>query len=61
MTDIAKTNPFRQSRIYAEGWNAARKAPQDIADNSQAMADLNPYRAEPERTRWNEGFRAAFA
>jgi len=61
MTNIAKANPFRQSRIYAEGWNAARQAPQDIADNSQAMADLNPYRAEPERTRWNEGFRAAFA
>ena len=61
MTNIAKANPFRQSRIYAEGWNAARQAPQDIADNSQAMAELNPYGTEPERSRWNEGFRAASA
>jgi len=61
MTNIAKTTPFRQSRIYAEGWKAARQSPQDIADNSEAVADLNPYRAEPERSRWNEGFRAALA
>lgn len=44
---------FQLSRIYAQGWNAARtgRAKQDAA--------RNPYAADPERTRWLEGFAAA--
>jgi hypothetical protein len=45
---------FHYSRIYAEGWNAARK--NSTASNA---AVLNPYPAEPERSRWQEGFAAA--
>jgi len=40
---------FRLSRVYAQGWNAARK--------SQKAA--NPYQAEPERSRWQAGFAGA--
>ena len=61
MTDVADMTAFRQSRIYAEGWNAARSAPQDVAGDPKAMTRLNPYRADPERARWNDGFQAANA
>ena len=49
---------FKLSRIFAEGWNAAGKlsaAESDGLDPSGAAA-LNPYVAEPERSRWSEGF-----
>ena len=39
---------FRLSRVYAEGWNAARQTrPRGLA---------NPYVREPERDRWQAGF-----
>jgi hypothetical protein len=47
------TSAFQRSRIYAEGWNAAR------ALNSGAKPVSNPYASEPERSRWNEGFTQA--
>jgi hypothetical protein len=47
--------PFRQSRIYAEGWNAARKS------SEGSGAARNPYPADPERARWAEGFAGALA
>jgi hypothetical protein len=49
---------FRLSRIFAEGWNAARKLEPDAFDgmNPQRMAALNPYTVEAERARWTEGF-----
>ncbi len=47
--------PFRHSRIYAEGWNAARKS------SGGETAAPNPYRTEPERARWAEGFAGALA
>jgi len=43
---------FRKSRIFAEGWNAARKS---------AKRSENPYRSEPERTRWREGYTQGWA
>jgi hypothetical protein len=52
MTDEAKA-AYRLSRIYAEGWNHARTVPPDKG------LKANPYRTEPERTRWNEGFAKA--
>lgn len=48
-----KTTPFRLSRVYAQGWNAARAAL--TADGAVA----NPYTAEPERSRWQAGFSQA--
>ena len=53
MTRPAKTTPFRLSRVYAQGWNAARAAL--TADGAVA----NPYTAEPERSRWQAGFSQA--
>jgi hypothetical protein len=49
---------FRLSRIHAEGW---KKAQELSAVESEDMdltraAELNPYRSEPERSRWNAGF-----
>lgn len=41
---------FRLSRIYAQGWNAARKP---RTDAKRAMA---PYPADPERATWQRGF-----
>ena len=38
---------FRESRIYAEGWNAAR---------GPLKSSLNPYSNEPERSRWLAGY-----
>jgi hypothetical protein len=53
MTDTADKMAFRLSRIYAEGWNAARRA------GLENRIASNPYRTEPERGRWNEGFAKA--
>ena len=52
---------FKLSRIYAQGWNAANT----ISTNDFSQLDpakttaLNPYVAEPQRSRWSDGFRAA--
>jgi len=54
MTDIFSAAAFRQSRIYAEGWNAARSASQKAGETVP-----NPYTKEPERSRWLEGFTQA--
>jgi hypothetical protein len=60
MTD---SEAFRLSRIHAEGWNAARRvAPDGLADLGEAgIAALNPYASDPERSRWEAGFRSVFA
>ncbi len=55
MTIAADVTDFRLSRIYAEGWNAARQ----LSANSRADAATNPYTSEPERTRWFQGFENA--
>ena len=44
---VADPSAFRKSRIYAQGWNAARVG---------AKPTDNPYRNEPERSRWLEGY-----
>jgi hypothetical protein len=50
MSDLSA---FRRSRIYAQGWNAAREPctgdvlPKDV---------VNPYPSEPEKSRWDEGY-----
>jgi hypothetical protein len=51
---------FRQSRVYAQGWNAARnRLPQENPAAGKTTA--NPYASEPEHSRWNEGYVAALA
>lgn len=58
MTDV---EIFKLSRVYAQGWNAANT----ISANEYSELDpvktaaLNPSPAEPERSRWSDGFRAA--
>jgi hypothetical protein len=53
---------FRLSRIFAEGWNAAHKlsSGESAGLDRDKMNTLNPYAADPERARWNEGFSSAF-
>jgi hypothetical protein len=55
MTHTAKATPFHLSRIYAQGWNAARGAWRI------GGAPDNPYDVEPERSRWQAGFHNAQA
>lgn len=52
---------FRLSRVYAEGWNKAQLLSENEAAalSMEDMAALNPYAAEPERSRWVEGFTKA--
>jgi hypothetical protein len=52
---------FRLSRIFAEGWNAARALPASESDGLEQrhVVALNPYATEPERSRWSEGFAKA--
>lgn len=58
MTSSPRDMDFRYSRIYAQGWNAARSLVKTGNDAADAAA-LNPYRLENERARWNEGFAKA--
>lgn len=48
MTDWLNTTSFLLSRVYAEGWNAAR--------GPEGAKRANPYSAEPQRGRWQAGF-----
>ena len=52
---------YRLSRVQAEGWNAARRIPLPKLDGFDAgkIDALNPYPADPERTRWSAGFESA--
>ncbi len=51
---------FKLSRIFAEGWKAANRLSTSAdADADPQAAAPNPYDAEPERSRWNEGFTKA--
>ncbi|MGQ0741414.1 MAG: hypothetical protein ACT4OG_03845 [Alphaproteobacteria bacterium] len=56
-------NAFRLSRIYSQGWNAARKLVAEGAVDSDAKTAvvLNPYRhgTAEERERWTKGFTEA--
>jgi len=58
MTRLSPEALFRRSRVYAQGWNAARawslrRGPAPV------KAAANPYVSEPEQSRWNEGYAAA--
>lgn len=53
MSLSTKVTPFRLSRIYAQGWNAARMG------RVGGHVPANPYTVEPERSRWQAGFSSA--
>lgn len=59
--DAASDGAFRLSRIYAEGWNKAKRI--SLNENGEfdaaQLAALNPYITEPQRSRWAEGFAKA--
>jgi len=50
MSDLSA---FQRSRIYAQGWNAARGP---HTGSAPLQDEVNPYSAEPEKSRWNEGY-----
>lgn len=58
MTD---NEAFRLSRVEAQGWNAAHRyfASEQGEVSAAKLAKLNPHRADPERARWNIGFKNA--
>ena len=49
---------FRLSRIYGQGWNAAKQllAHQVEGSHPKQSDTLNPYHSAEERTRWSKGF-----
>jgi hypothetical protein len=55
------SSAFQLSRIYSQGWNAARKLLADGALDAdvKAAAALNPYRTTEESARWTKGFNEA--
>lgn len=60
-SSVLEPNAFQLSRIYSQGWNAARKLLADArsdVDKAQA-ATLNPHRTVEERERWSRGFEEA--
>jgi len=49
MSDLSA---FRRSRIYAQGWNAARGPRTSGAQPKEAV---NPYPSDPEKSLWDNG------
>jgi len=49
---------FQLSRIYGQGWNAAKQLLADHAEDldPKRASTLNPYQTVEERTRWSRGF-----
>jgi hypothetical protein len=59
--DFVESNAFLLSRIYSQGWNAAKKI---LAESSTDVGEahgveLNPYRAAAQAERWMMGFKEA--
>ena len=50
-------NAYRLSRIYGQGWKAAKEMLLDRAEGSTAPE--NPHEALEERARWSNGFEDA--
>ncbi len=57
-TDVTSLSPdvlFRLSRVYAQGWNAARTSSLRTGPAAK-KAIANPHASEPDRSRWAEGY-----
>ena len=52
MTHAVQSAAFRLSRIYAQGWSAARS----LSSRIGVQKIINPYSSEPERDRWDKGY-----
>lgn len=55
MTRLSPEALFRHSRVYAQGWNAARTLSLRTGPAAEKTT-TNPYTSEPERSRWAEGY-----
>ena len=60
MTTVDLT-PMKLSRVSAQGWNAARGLPASARSDSNAIADLHPYKSDPKQRHWRDGFVKALA
>jgi len=63
MSEPGQTSAFELSRIYGQGWNAAKKllaAGKGLVD-AAAEAAHNPHLGAEERGRWAKGFTEAVA
>lgn len=58
---VVDNSAFQLSRIYSQGWNAAKKLVADGGHDADAKtaAALNPYRTAEESARWARGFTEA--
>jgi hypothetical protein len=56
------TEAYELSRIFRQGWNAAKKQLSDgpLAKGAD-VATLNPYSSAPERLRWTAGYEEALS
>ncbi len=56
-----ESQAFQLSRIYAQGWNAARKllAEGNFSIDRSAATALNPHHSTSESERWIKGFEEA--
>ena len=54
MTRLTPEQNFLLSRVYAKGWNTARSHAMGMG-----KAAVNPYAADPEKSRWTEGYDGA--
>ena len=51
------SNAYRLSRIYGEGWKAAKRLLSDSDDlQTEPAGSENPHEALEERARWSKGF-----
>lgn len=56
---MAQSSEFALSRIFAEGWTAARGKLTEAGEIAGPDASArNPYAADPQRGRWDDGFKA---
>jgi hypothetical protein len=63
VSEAGQTSAFELSRIYGQGWNAAKKllaAGKGMVD-AAAEAAHNPHLGAEERSRWAKGFMEAVA
>ena len=59
---LVETNAFQLSRVYGQGWKAAKKSLADgHAEGAAQVLTLNPYRDVEERARWAKGFEDGLA
>jgi hypothetical protein len=50
------SNAYRLSRIYGEGWKAAKRSRSELDDLQTRPESENPHEALEERARWSKGF-----